>query len=267
MRTNWVRPPLLALTLAAIAAQPALAQFQAGEPAQSRNDPADTILDGGNVYTPDGWAESIAIRDGVIVAVGDSASVDAFRIGSTEVIDLAGRTVFPGFHDVHVHPLIAGMQEFSCRLPPGATPDIISESVGECASRAEPGEWINGGNWVAAVFEPGQQTRQFLDAVSPDNPVFLYDESHHSVWVNTMALEVAGIDRDTPDPEGGIIEPAAANDAAHIAIAAVNQVDYLVTGNFRHIANATMRARIEDACRRAGRRPPVICSPNQIMEP
>ncbi|MDE2979077.1 MAG: hypothetical protein OXU63_16385 [Acidobacteriota bacterium] len=171
MRTNWVRPPLLALTLAAIAAQPALAQFQAGEPAQSRNDPADTILDGGNVYTPDGWAESIAIRDGVIVAVGDSASVAAFRTDAT------------------------------------------------------------------------------------------------SVWVNTMALEVAGIDRDTPDPEGGIIEPAAANDAAHIAIAAVNQVDYLVTWNFRHIANATMRARIEDACRRAGRRPPVICSPNQIMEP
>ena len=197
---------ILSLVLAAIVSQPAVAQFQAGEPAPSRNDPADTILDGGQVYTPAGWAESIAIRDGVIVAVGDSDSVDAFRTGSTDVIDLAGRTVFPGFHDVHVHPLIAGMQEFSCRLPPGATPDIIAESVGDCASRAEPGEWINGGNWVAAVFEPGQQTRQFLDAVAPDNPVFLYDESHHSVWVNTKALEVAGIDRDTPDPEGGIIE-------------------------------------------------------------
>ncbi|MYF94942.1 MAG: amidohydrolase [Holophagales bacterium] len=202
-RKAGIRFAFLALT---IAAQPVVAQFQAGEPAPSRNDPADTILDGGNVYTPDGWAESIAIRDGVIVAVGDSASVAAFRTGSTDVIDLAGRTVFPGFHDVHVHPLIAGMQEFSCRLPPGATPDIISESVGECASKAEPGEWVSGGNWVAAVFEPGQQTRQFLDAVSPDNPVFLYDESHHSVWVNTMALEVAGIDRDTPDPAGGIIE-------------------------------------------------------------
>lgn len=59
---------------------------------------------------------------------------------------------------------------------------------------------------MAAVLEPGQQTRQFLDAVSPDNPVFLYDESHHSVWVNTKALEVAGIHRDTPNPEGGIIE-------------------------------------------------------------
>lgn len=63
------------------------------------------------------------------------------------------------------------------------------------------------------------------------------------------------------------VPPAAANDAAHIAIAAVNQVDYLVTWNFRHIANATMRASIEEACRRAAHRPPVICSPNQLMEP
>lgn len=63
------------------------------------------------------------------------------------------------------------------------------------------------------------------------------------------------------------VPQSAANDAAHIALAAVNQVDYLVTWNFRHIANAAMRARIEDACRRAGHRPPVICSPNQLMEP
>jgi predicted amidohydrolase YtcJ len=164
------------------------------------------ILANGQVKTPSGWAEAMAIRDGIIVAVGDSLTIEAMRDRETDVIDLGGDTVLPGLHDSHVHALFAGLEQFACGFEPGASPQAIAAAVAACVAQTAPGEWIQGGNWVAAVFEPGQQNKAFLDAVAPDNPLRLNDEAHHSVWVNSMALEIAAITRDTPDPEGGIIE-------------------------------------------------------------
>ncbi len=88
--------------------------------AQFPNQNADLILEGGEIYTPSGWAEAMAIRDGVIVAVGDAAAVAPLRGASTEVIDLAGATVLPGLHDMHVHPQGGGGGEVpvSTRLVP-----------------------------------------------------------------------------------------------------------------------------------------------------
>jgi predicted amidohydrolase YtcJ len=166
----------------------------------------DLILANGQVKTPSGWAEAMAIRDGIIVAVGDSLTIEAMRDRETDVIDLGGDTVLPGLHDSHVHALFAGLEQFACGFEPGASPQAIAAAVAACVAQTAPGEWIQGGNWVAAVFEPGQQNKAFLDAVAPDNPLRLNDEAHHSVWVNSMALEIAAITRDTPDPEGGIIE-------------------------------------------------------------
>jgi predicted amidohydrolase YtcJ len=166
----------------------------------------DLILTNGQVRTPSGWAEAVAIRDGIIVAVGDSVTIEAMRDRETEFVDLDGDTVLPGLHDSHVHALFAGLEQFACGFEPGASPQAIAAAVSACVAETSAGAWIQGGNWVAAVFEPGQQNRAFLDAVAPDNPLLLNDEAHHSVWVNSMALEIAGITRDTPDPEGGIIE-------------------------------------------------------------
>ena len=181
-----------------------LTTVNAQSPAQSRA--ADLILTNGQVRTPSGWAEAVAIRDGIIVAVGDSATIVAMGDRETDVIDLGGDTVLPGLHDSHVHALFAGLEQFACGFAPGASPQAIAEAVTACVAGTSAGEWIQGGNWVAAVFEPGQQNKAFLDAVAPHHPVLLNDEAHHSVWVNSMALEIAGITRDTPDPEGGIIE-------------------------------------------------------------
>jgi len=125
---------------------------------------------------------------------------------ATEVLDLQGATVLPGLHDMHVHPIFAGTEQYACGFPPGASPEVIAEAVADCVAEKQPGEWIHGGNWVAAVFERGEQTKEFLDNVAPDNPVVLSDESHHSIWVNSAALERAAIDDHTPNPPGGIIE-------------------------------------------------------------
>ena len=175
-------------------------------PAFAAEEPADLIQTGGEVYTPSGWQEALAIRDGVFVAVGKSAEVAAYRGPATTVVDLTGKAVFPGLHDMHVHSFFAGMEQFQCRFAYGAKPQEILAAVRGCTQGKKTGEWIEGGNWVGAVFAKGEQTRQALDRVAPDNPVVLGDEAHHSLWVNSRALALAGITRTTPDPEGGIIE-------------------------------------------------------------
>lgn len=165
----------------------------------------DLILSNAQIRTPSGWVEAMAIRDGLIVAVGAAKTIRAMCGRDTEILDLAGATVLPGLHDLHVHPMFGGLEQFACGFEPGAAPQAITDAVKKCVAEKRPGEWIQGGNWVAAVFAPGEQHRALLDAVAPDNPVFLNDEAHHSVWVNSRALELAGITRDTPDPEDGII--------------------------------------------------------------
>ena len=174
--------------------------------AQSPSGAADLLLLDGEVKTPSGWAQAVAIRQGVIIAVGDDTSVRAHAGRNTKIIDLAGDTVLAGLHDSHVHPMFAGLEQFRCRLTPGSKAKAITDTVAACAASANPGDWILGGNWVAAAFSPGQQTKALLDRAAPRNPVLLNDEAHHSVWVNSAALKLAGVTRATANPTGGIIE-------------------------------------------------------------
>ena len=170
---------------------------------------ADLILRGADVYTPGGWAEALAIQDGVIIAVGDRAEVDALGGERTRVVNLVGATILPGLHDLHVHPLGAGLMQRQCLFPQGSAPAQIAATVRECAERRADGEWIVGGQWDAASFGAQPVDRELLDEAAPNNPVALMDISAHSLWVNSAALEIAGIDPATPNPPGGIIERAA----------------------------------------------------------
>lgn len=172
----------------------------------------DTALLNGQVRTPGGWVQAVLIRDGTIVAVGDNSAIAKAQSADAETIDLNGATVLPGLHDMHVHVLFAGLEQFSCGFAPGAKPAAIAAAVKACAARAKPGDWIVGGNWVGAVFAPGEQNAKFLDAVAPHNPVLLNDEAHHSVWVNSAALKLAKVTRATPTPAGGVIEHDAAGE-------------------------------------------------------
>jgi hypothetical protein len=167
---------------------------------------ADLILHGGEFYTPDGWAQAIAIQNGVIIAVGDEAEVNAMREDHTRMLDLNGAAVFPGLNDLHVHPTGAGMSQLQCRFPQGSTKQQIITAVRACAEQRADGEWITGGQWDASSYGPEAMDRAPLDEAAPNNPVALTDISGHSLWANSRALEIAGITATTPNPPGGIIE-------------------------------------------------------------
>ncbi len=168
--------------------------------------PAALLLTGGKVHTPGGIAEAIAVdTGGVILAVGSATELAKLKTSGTRVVELAGASVLPGFHDVHVHPVFGGILEKQCKIAQGADLGAIQARIRECVATAEPGEWITGGQWDASAI--GRiPDRGMLDAVAPANPVWLHDTSGHSTWANSKALAAAGITRATPNPEGGIIE-------------------------------------------------------------
>ncbi|MEW2389980.1 amidohydrolase [Streptomyces venezuelae] len=170
---------------------------------------ADLILVGGHVRTPSGWAEGLAVRAGVIETVGTRADVLGRRGPKTRVRDLAGDTVLPGLHDLHVHPIYAGVRERRCKIPQGSDLAATLRIVAEHVSRAAPGAWVLGGQWDAYALG-GTPDRTMLDAVAPGHPVLLEDTSGHSSWANSAALRIAGVGPGTPDPAGGIFERDAA---------------------------------------------------------
>ena len=167
---------------------------------------ADLILKNGEFYTPSGWAQSIAIRNGVILAVGDATAVAPFTAAGTRVIDLNGAAVVPGLHDMHVHPLGSGLRELACHITQGSSVQQMLDAVKGCVATHKKGEWITGGQWEASAFGKQPMHRSLLDRISPDNPVALNDISGHSLWANSKALEVAGVTAQTQPPPGGVIE-------------------------------------------------------------
>lgn len=177
-----------------------------GPVAHARQAPADLLFVGGTVLTPTGTASAIAVSHGTIIAVGSDRAIMALPHDGARVVQLAGATLMPGLYDMHVHTFFAGQDMLSCRFARGSAPAAIVAAVKACAARARPGSWIIGGSWVGAVFAPGEQTHALLDAAAPDNPVLLNDESLHSVWLNARALKLAGIDKTTPNPPGGVID-------------------------------------------------------------
>ncbi|MFI8876796.1 amidohydrolase [Streptomyces sp. NPDC055243] len=170
---------------------------------------ADTILVGGHVKTSSGWAQGIALRAGVIERVGGREDVLHRRGPGTRVVDLAGDTVLPGLHDLHVHPIYAGIRDRRCKVPQGSSLAATLRIVAEHVARAAPGTWVLGGQWDTSALGTVPD-RTMLDAVAPENPVLLEDTSGHSSWANSAALRVAGIGPGTADPAGGIFERDAA---------------------------------------------------------
>ena len=175
-------------------------------PVTASTSAADLILRNGQIYTSSGWAQSLAVKRGVIVAVGDEAAMAPFKTDGTKVIDLKGATVVPGLHDMHVHPLFAGLAQAQCRFTQGSTPQQILDAVKACVAKRAKGEWVVGGQWEGSAFARQPMHRSMLDRVAPDNPVALGDISGHSVWANSKALQIAGITKATANPPLGIIE-------------------------------------------------------------
>ncbi|MFF1415375.1 amidohydrolase [Streptomyces sp. NPDC058289] len=170
---------------------------------------ADIVFVGGRVFTgtsPTPIDAAVAVGGGRIIAVADAATVRSLADADTEVVDLAGGLLVPGFQDAHVHPAVAGVQMLGCDLSEERTIDGYLAVVAEFAAAHPDAVWIRGGGWSMDVFPGGTPTRAMLDAVVPDRPVLLTNRDGHGAWVNTRALEAAGVDRTTPDPADGRIE-------------------------------------------------------------
>ena len=170
---------------------------------------ADLVLAGGKIRTPahpSGFVQALAVRDGMIAALGTDDEIRELTGRRTRVIDLRGRLALPAFGDAHVHPVSGGLESLRCNLLGLRTRHECLDTVADYCSALPAGGWVLGGGWTMSAFPGGLPTAADLDAVTGGRPAFLPNRDHHSAWVNTAALRLAGIDADTPDPIDGRIE-------------------------------------------------------------
>ncbi|MEV6338792.1 amidohydrolase [Nocardia vinacea] len=164
----------------------------------------------GRIFTVDEklpWASAVLVSNKQIVAVGTNKEVLDQAPADTEVIDLGGRMVMPGIHDAHTHLLFSGLKfRYEGRLTQMAGPEQIVQDLENCCKSHDFDNltgWVIAGEYTPMAFPDGRPDRAYLDAVFPDQPVFLWDYSIHHGLANSKALELAGITSDTPDPAGG----------------------------------------------------------------
>ncbi|MET8701115.1 amidohydrolase [Kitasatospora sp. NPDC004723] len=169
---------------------------------------ADLVFTRGPVHTGDAArtrATSLAVTGGRITAVGHDEVRELIGPG-TEVVDLAGKLLLPGFQDAHVHAVFGGAELAACDLTGTVGVTDYLTRIRDYAEAHPEQEWITGSGWSMESFDGGLPSRQLLDSVVADRPVYLTNRDHHGAWANTRALELAGLDRDTPDPADGRIE-------------------------------------------------------------
>jgi predicted amidohydrolase YtcJ len=166
-----------------------------------------TLFTGGSVFDAHRYlpGHGLLVDDGKVVDVLTPGDLDKLDRGDHDVVDLAGGLVSPGFSDSHIHPIQGGLERMQCDLTDGGTREEYLALVRDYAARYG-GEWITGGGWQMAAFPGGTPSASDLDTVVPDRPVFLPNRDHHGAWVNSRALELAGIIAETPDPPDGRVE-------------------------------------------------------------
>lgn len=169
----------------------------------------DLIVVNGNIYTVNEkqpHAEAIAVKGDRIVFVGSNEDAEKFRGDKTRIVDLGGKTVVPGLTDSHCHIFGIGEREMRLNLEGTNSLQDFLAKVGERVSQTEKGKWITGRGWIETFWKPAEfPSRQDLDKVAPDNPVFLTRADGHASVVNSAALKIAKIDKHTSDPFGGQI--------------------------------------------------------------
>lgn len=167
---------------------------------------ADSVWLNGKIYTVDGdfsVVSAMAVGGGRILFAGSDEGVREYIGKGSEVVDLNGATVLPGLNDAHLHYLNLGMSKLRIGAHWKSKEEILA-LVREAVAKARPGEWIQGRGWNQMVWSPPIfPTREDLDAIAPDVPVVLIRTCGHAAWVNTKALRMAGVGRDTKDPVGG----------------------------------------------------------------
>ena len=170
---------------------------------------ADLVFRNGAVYRVDAarsWASAVAVDGNQIVYVGDDAGLDPFVGPGTRVVDLDRRMLLPGFQDSHLHPG-TGMRLLQIDVQGVFDASEVVVRIARYAAQRREHAWIQGGGWEAAAFRPtGLPTRQLLDSAVSDRPAVLRSASGQAIWVNSLALDAAGVTAATADPDNGRIE-------------------------------------------------------------
>ncbi len=171
-------------------------------------EPATLVVTGVRVWTGDAavpWAQAVACRGDTIVAVDSAEAIEPYIGPATQVVRHPGGFLVPGFIDSHIHFLTGGSSLASVQLRDAATPEEFTHRIGEFAATLEPGEWILDGNWDHTLWGGELPQRDWIDSVTPDHPVFVMRLDGHMGLANSRALELAGLDEDSADIEGGAI--------------------------------------------------------------
>jgi predicted amidohydrolase YtcJ len=167
---------------------------------------ADYVFNNGKVYTvaeKQPWAEAVAVKGNKIVYVGDNAGAEALVGEGTEKLDLAGKMLLPGFFSAHEHLIASGWTNLGVNLVAGQSKEDYLKRVKEYADANPDEEFIRGIGWNATLMgDP--PTAADLDAIVPDRPVFLQDYTIHDAWMNSKAMEMGGVNKDTKDPVPGL---------------------------------------------------------------
>ena len=170
---------------------------------------ADSVYLNGKIYTVNdrqAWAEAVAIKDGKFIYVGDSKSATKYLESGAKPVDLNGKMVMPGIHDAHSHMIWGGLNKlFECRLPLAAKLDKLIEKLKDCAMDQESSDWLIAGSVWSEQLPNDKFHKSYLDEAFPDKPVYVVEGSQHHAFLNSKALEMAGITKNMPNPAGGLI--------------------------------------------------------------
>ena len=152
------------------------------------------------------WAEAVAIKNNKIIFVGNKKEALAYKNSSTHLIDNPKAMILPGFIDSHVHLIWGGIEVSECYLNNLQTEEQIFNAIKNYIKRNPNKEWIRGSGWLLPVFSNGNPLKEWLDEISINKPIYLLSSDGHSAWVNSKALDLAGINEKTIDPPNGVIE-------------------------------------------------------------
>ena len=209
--------------------------------------PADLVLVNGKIWTVNdkqAEVEAVAVLGNRIAAIGSTEEIRKWVGANTKVIDLQGKRVTPGFNDSHVHFLDGGMGLASVQLRDARTPEEFRDRIRDFAAKLPKGRWILNGNWDHENWTPpALPTRRLIDAVTPDNPVFINRLDGHMCLANSLALKLAGVTRETPDPPGGtIVRDAGGEPTGVLKDAAMNYVYKVIPSPSEEVMAEAIRA-------------------------
>lgn len=215
---------LIVFLLLSCAVVPALAQSKPT---------ADLIVTNAKIWTVDRKqpiAEAVAVMGERIIAVGSRADIDALRGPNTNVVDAGGKLLLPGFNDAHVHFVDGGIQLDAVQLNDATSPEEFARRVAEQVKKTAKGEWVLGGDWDETKWTPAKlPTKELIDPFTPEVPVFVSRYDGHMSLANSVALHLAGITAQTPDPPGGVIvRDAQGNPTGALKDAAIDLMDKVI---------------------------------------